>query len=160
MAHFGLVLGRGDHSNDGVGGHASLFWNHVPISLSHHPNTTTQNFPLKESLEENRKIQAPPRRAVSRIKRARTDSLPKSCALINYYCAMELVEGESLAALIRRSGCLGTDLAFDISETSGSRISGHRETASRPSGHQAEQHHGQPAGWEVRECQNYRPGFG
>ena len=34
----------------------------------------------------------------------------------NYYYAMELVEGESLAALIRRSGCLGTDLALDIFE--------------------------------------------
>jgi len=34
----------------------------------------------------------------------------------NYYYAMELVEGESLAALIRRSGCLGTDLALDIVE--------------------------------------------
>ena len=34
----------------------------------------------------------------------------------NYYYAMELVEGESLAALIRRSGCLGTDLALDIAE--------------------------------------------
>ena len=34
----------------------------------------------------------------------------------NYYYAMELVEGESLAALIRRSGCLGTDLAIDILE--------------------------------------------
>jgi serine/threonine protein kinase len=34
----------------------------------------------------------------------------------NYYYAMELVEGESLAALIRRSGCLGTDLALAIVE--------------------------------------------
>jgi hypothetical protein len=34
----------------------------------------------------------------------------------NYYYAMELVEGESLAALIRHSGCLGTDLALDIVE--------------------------------------------
>jgi len=34
----------------------------------------------------------------------------------NYYYAMELVEGENLAALIRRSGCLGTDLAIDILE--------------------------------------------
>jgi hypothetical protein len=34
----------------------------------------------------------------------------------NYYYAMALVEGESLAALIRRSGCLGTDLALDIVE--------------------------------------------
>ncbi|HXM01148.1 MAG TPA: hypothetical protein VN939_01005, partial [Chthoniobacterales bacterium] len=34
----------------------------------------------------------------------------------NYYYAMELVEGESLAALIRRSECLGTDLALDIFE--------------------------------------------
>ena len=34
----------------------------------------------------------------------------------NYYYAMELVEGESLAALIRRSGCLGTDRALDIVE--------------------------------------------
>lgn len=34
----------------------------------------------------------------------------------NYYYAMELVEGESLAALIRRSDCLGTDLALDIFE--------------------------------------------
>jgi TolB-like protein/Flp pilus assembly protein TadD len=34
----------------------------------------------------------------------------------NYYYAMELVEGESLAALIRRSGHLETDLALDIAE--------------------------------------------
>jgi serine/threonine protein kinase len=34
----------------------------------------------------------------------------------NYYYAMELVEGESLAALIRCSGRLGTDLALDIVE--------------------------------------------
>jgi serine/threonine protein kinase len=34
----------------------------------------------------------------------------------NYYYAMELVEGESLATLIRRSGCLRTDLALDILE--------------------------------------------
>lgn len=34
----------------------------------------------------------------------------------NYYYAMEFVEGESLAALIRRSGCLGTGLALDILE--------------------------------------------
>ena len=34
----------------------------------------------------------------------------------NYYYAMEFVEGESLAALIRRSGCLETDLAIEIVE--------------------------------------------
>jgi serine/threonine protein kinase len=34
----------------------------------------------------------------------------------NYYYAMELVEGGSLAALIEHSGCLGTDLALDIVE--------------------------------------------
>ena len=34
----------------------------------------------------------------------------------NYYYAMELVEGENLSALIRRSGCLTTDLALDIVE--------------------------------------------
>ncbi|HYZ75228.1 MAG TPA: serine/threonine-protein kinase, partial [Chthoniobacterales bacterium] len=34
----------------------------------------------------------------------------------NYYYAMEFVEGESLAAFIRRSGYLGTDLALDIVE--------------------------------------------
>ena len=34
----------------------------------------------------------------------------------NYYYAMEFVDGESLAALIRRSGCLETDLALDIVE--------------------------------------------
>ena len=34
----------------------------------------------------------------------------------NYYYAMELVEGESLKALIQRLGCLGTDLALDIVE--------------------------------------------
>jgi serine/threonine protein kinase/Flp pilus assembly protein TadD len=34
----------------------------------------------------------------------------------NYYYAMELVEGESLAALIRRSGYLETELALDIFE--------------------------------------------
>jgi TolB-like protein len=34
----------------------------------------------------------------------------------NYYYAMELVEGESLAALIRCSGCLGADLSLDILE--------------------------------------------
>jgi serine/threonine protein kinase len=34
----------------------------------------------------------------------------------DYYYAMELVEGESLAALIRRSGCLGADLALEILE--------------------------------------------
>jgi serine/threonine protein kinase len=34
----------------------------------------------------------------------------------NYYYAMELVEGESLAALIRRSRRLGTDLALDVVE--------------------------------------------
>jgi serine/threonine protein kinase/Tfp pilus assembly protein PilF len=34
----------------------------------------------------------------------------------NYYYAMELVEGESLQALIRRSGCLETNLALGIVE--------------------------------------------
>jgi len=34
----------------------------------------------------------------------------------NHYYAMELVEGESLAALIRRSGCLQLNLALDILE--------------------------------------------
>jgi serine/threonine protein kinase/tetratricopeptide (TPR) repeat protein len=34
----------------------------------------------------------------------------------NYYYAMEFVEGESLEALIRRSGCHGTDLGLDIAE--------------------------------------------
>jgi TolB-like protein/Flp pilus assembly protein TadD len=34
----------------------------------------------------------------------------------NYYYAMEFVEGESLAALIRHSSCLQTDLALDILE--------------------------------------------
>jgi serine/threonine protein kinase/RNA polymerase subunit RPABC4/transcription elongation factor Spt4 len=34
----------------------------------------------------------------------------------NYYYAMELVDGESLEALIRRSGCLETDLALKIVE--------------------------------------------
>jgi serine/threonine protein kinase len=32
----------------------------------------------------------------------------------NYYYAMEFVEGESLEKLIRRSGCLETDLALEI----------------------------------------------
>jgi serine/threonine protein kinase/Flp pilus assembly protein TadD len=32
----------------------------------------------------------------------------------NYFYAMELVNGETLAALIRRSGCLKTDLALEI----------------------------------------------
>jgi serine/threonine protein kinase len=32
----------------------------------------------------------------------------------NYYYAMEFVDGETLAALIRRSGCLDTDLALEI----------------------------------------------
>jgi hypothetical protein len=35
----------------------------LPINLSRHPDTTAKNFPLKKSLEENRKIQTPPRRA-------------------------------------------------------------------------------------------------
>jgi serine/threonine protein kinase len=34
----------------------------------------------------------------------------------NWYYAMEFIEGESLAALIRRSGRLGTDLALNIVE--------------------------------------------
>jgi hypothetical protein len=34
----------------------------------------------------------------------------------NYYYAMEFVEGESLAALIRDSSCLETDLALGILE--------------------------------------------
>ena len=78
----------------------------------------------------------------------------------NYYYAMEFVEGESLAKLIRRSGCLETDLALDIVEQVAFGLTAIEKQHLVHRDIKPEQHHGQPSGREVKVRQNYRPGFG